>query len=368
MPFGYPSASRPKKSGGRRSSTASMVSQSSYPNSTGKSSNVFVEKPKKGNSKSQSREQSKGSSLKTKTPGGKENKEPNVFDFLEEKDEAREDTSSSESDDEDDTGAPSKVSQTQSKTTTPAAVGLQLARKPAANRAIQGSYSEAGSSTGSSVSSQDRKDVDLSTMPEAYYPSRNNASMHRPAFPPSPPKSPEGDPPQSHQKRRRNTQSLQVSSGYGLLASHLGASPDNNETHVQLPPLYRRFEHLNHRVLLHLQDEIAQMEEELHVLDEYEEMQRFSTAEKEGAKPLPASRRMDVQTQAYSNLHYRRLDLMGALVHKTEQYSEFSPNLHNTHLQTNSMENKTTPSALTPKSSKPSPLPLRKIPKPTAPG
>lgn len=345
-----------------------MVSQSSYPNSTGKSSNVFVEKPKKGNSKSQSREQSKGSSLKTKTPGGKENKEPNVFDFLEEKDEAREDTSSYESDDEDDTGAPSKVSQTQSKTTTPAAVGLQLARKPAANRAIQGSYSEAGSSTGSSVSSQDRKDVDLSTMPEAYYPSRNNASMHRPAFPPSPPKSPEGDPPQSHQKRRRNTQSLQVSSGYGLLASHLGASPDNNETHVQLPPLYRRFEHLNHRVLLHLQDEIAQMEEELHVLDEYEEMQRFSTAEKEGAKPLPASRRMDVQTQAYSNLHYRRLDLMGALVHKTEQYSEFSPNLHNTHLQTNSMENKTTPSALTPKSSKPSPLPLRKIPKPTAPG
>ena len=341
-----------------------MVSQSSYPNSTGKSSNVFVEKPKKGNSKSQSREQSKGSSSKTKTPGGKENKEPNVFDFLEEKGEAREDSSSSESDDEG-TGAPSKVSQTQSKTTTPAAVGLQLAKKPA-NRAIQGSYSEAGSSTGSSVSSQDRK-VDLSTMPEAYYPSRNNASLHRPAFPPSPPKSPEGDPPQSHQKRRRNTLSLQVSSGYGLLASHLSASPDN-ETHVQLPPLYRRFEHLNHRVLLHLQDEIAQMEEELHVLDEYEEMHRFSTAEQEGAKAMPASRRMDVQSQAYSNLHYRRLDLMGALVHKTEQYSEFSYNIQNTHSQANSMENKTTPSALTPKFCKPSPLPPRTMLKPTAPG
>ena len=365
MPFGYPSASRPKKSGGRRSSTASMVSQSSYPNSTGKSSNIFVEKPKKGNSKSQSREQSKGSSSKTKSPGGKENKEPNVFDFLEQKDEAREDSSSSESDDGD-TGAPSKVSQTQSKSTTPAAVGLQLARKPT-NRAIQGSYSEAGSSTGSSVSSQDRK-VDLSTMPEAYYPSRNNASLHRPAFPPSPPKSPEGDPPQSHQKQRRNTQSLQVSSGYGLLASHLSASPDNNETHVQLPPLYRRFEHLNHRVLLHLQDEIAQMEEELHVLDEYEEMHRFSTAEQEGAKAMPASRRMDVQSQAYSNLHYRRLDLMGALVHKTEQYSEHSSNIHNTHSQANSMENKTTPFAHTPKSCKPSPLPPRKIPRPTAPG
>lgn len=357
MPFGYPGASRPKKSGGRRSSTASTVSQSSYPNSTGKSSSLFVEKPKKGSVKSQSREQSKGSSSKTKTT---ENKEPNVFDFLDEKDEAREESSSSESSDED-IGAASKVSQTQSKSTTP---GLQLARKPPANRAIQGSYSEAGSSTGSSVSSQDRK-VDLSTMPEAYYPSRNNASLHRPAFPPSPPKSPEGDPPQSHQKRRRNTQSLQVSSGYGLLASHLSASPDN-ETHVQLPPLYRRFEHLNHRVLLHLQDEIAQMEEELQVLDEYEEMHRFSTAEQQGDKPMPASRRMDAQTQAYSNLHYRRLDLMGALVHKTEQYSEFRPTIPNVHLQANNTGNQTTPSALTPKSSKPSPLPPRKIPKPTA--
>jgi hypothetical protein len=63
------------------------------------------------------------------------------------------------------------------------------------------------------------------------------------------------------------------------------------------------------------------MEEDLHTLDEYEEMHRVATAEKEGTKPLPASRRVDVQSQAYSSLHYRRMDLMAALVQKTEQYS-----------------------------------------------
>lgn len=64
------------------------------------------------------------------------------------------------------------------------------------------------------------------------------------------------------------------------------------------------------------------MEEDLHTLDEYEEMHRVDMAEQEGAKPLPASRRRDAQSQAYSSLHYRRMDLMSALIQKTEQYSK----------------------------------------------
>jgi hypothetical protein len=31
---------------------------------------------------------------------------------------------------------------------------------------------------------------------------------------------------------------------------------------------------------------------------------------------------MDAQAQVYSSLHYRRVEVMGALVHKTEQYSK----------------------------------------------
>lgn len=64
------------------------------------------------------------------------------------------------------------------------------------------------------------------------------------------------------------------------------------------------------------------MEEDLQVLDEYDEMHRVATAEQEGTKPMPASRRLEVQSQAYSSLHYRRMELMAALTQKTEQYSK----------------------------------------------
>lgn len=109
------------------------------------------------------------------------------------------------------------------------------------------------------------------------------------------------------------------------MASHLTRSA--GEEKAAFPPLYRRFESVNHRVLLHLQDEISQMEEDLHTLDEYEEMHRVATAEQDGTKPMPASRRLDAQSQTYSSLHYRRMDLMAALIQKTEQYSEPFPHL-----------------------------------------
>lgn len=64
------------------------------------------------------------------------------------------------------------------------------------------------------------------------------------------------------------------------------------------------------------------MEEDLQMLDEYEEMHRVAAAEQEDTRPMPASRRMDAQSQAYSTLHYRRMDLMAALIQKTEQYSK----------------------------------------------
>lgn len=67
------------------------------------------------------------------------------------------------------------------------------------------------------------------------------------------------------------------------------------------------------------------MEEELHVLDEYEEMHRSVTADQEGKnKPTPASRRTDVQAQTYSNLHHRRNELLGSIISKTEQYSMYA--------------------------------------------
>ncbi|CAI7674239.1 unnamed protein product [Penicillium palitans] len=155
--------------------------------------------------------------------------------------------------------------------------------------------------------------------PSTYHDSpRDSGAVHRPPLPPSPPRSPE-DCLHRTPTKRRDSNASQEPSGYGLLASHLTKS--TSEESGSFPPLYRRFETVNHRVLLHLQDEISQMEEDLHMLDEYEEMHRVDIAEQEGAKPLPASRRRDAQSQAYSSLHYRRMDLMSALIQKTEQYN-----------------------------------------------
>jgi Protein involved in mRNA turnover and stability len=157
--------------------------------------------------------------------------------------------------------------------------------------------------------------------PSTYHDSsRDSGAVHRPPLPPSPPRSPE-DSLHRTPTKRRDPHALQEPSGYGLLASHLTKS--TSEESGSFPPLYRRFETVNHRVLLHLQDEISQMEEDLHLLDEYEEMHRVDIAEQEGTKPLPASRRRDAQSQAYSSLHYRRMDLMSVLIQKTEQYSKF---------------------------------------------
>ncbi|CEJ56423.1 hypothetical protein PMG11_02631 [Penicillium brasilianum] len=154
---------------------------------------------------------------------------------------------------------------------------------------------------------------------ESYYISKDATAVHRPPLPPSPPSSPEDSLHRGVVAKRRDSNVPQVSSGYGLVASHLTKSATQDK--AAFSPLYRRFESVNHRVLLHLQDEISQMEEDLHTLDEYEEMHRVATAEQEGAKPLPASRRVDIQSQAYPSLHYRRMDLMAALVQKTEQYN-----------------------------------------------
>ncbi|OQE41147.1 hypothetical protein PENCOP_c005G08774 [Penicillium coprophilum] len=161
--------------------------------------------------------------------------------------------------------------------------------------------------------------LELSRSQTFHDPPRENGAVHRPPLPPSPPRSPEDSIHRTTPTRRRDSNASQEPRGYGLLASHLTNSASQESG--SFPPLYRRFETINHRVLLHLQDEISQMEEDLHALDEYDEMHRVSAADQEGTKPLPASRRRDAQSQAYSSLHYRRMDLMSALTQKIEQYN-----------------------------------------------
>lgn len=97
--------------------------------------------------------------------------------------------------------------------------------------------------------------------------------------------------------------------GYEKLALELASSRS------PVRPLYRKFEFLNHRLLLQLQDELAELEEELRRMDEI-----IAQLEPNDGKPLPASRR----GEAYygTEIHYRRTVLLGRIFIKAEQYNK----------------------------------------------
>ncbi|KAK7941577.1 uncharacterized protein PG986_013964 [Apiospora aurea] len=106
-------------------------------------------------------------------------------------------------------------------------------------------------------------------------------------------------------------------SGYELLASRLstaGAPSAEMPAEPQLKPIYRRFEPLNHRLLLHLQDELCELEEQLHRLDTADTQNRRL---QNGI--LPASRRADSQTAG--ELQWHKTDILGKIGFKLEQYN-----------------------------------------------
>lgn len=349
-----------KKDGRKR--TSSTVSNANHPTQAGP-----VESPKAaGKNNAQKSTISPASEPSSETSADAAAKVPNVFEFLEENDDSSSGStsdSSSESSDDDvpsgvqtqalakiqspkprnnpiphallagtnpspkSTRSPSspKTSRSSSESKPPPAPPaptqnnqLQITRKKAPRKSSTASdYSRPVAAPSPPPS---RRQLEISRPESYYHPTKDAVSIHRSPLPPSPPSSPEDSLHRGTPTYRRDSSLSQTSSGYGLIASHLTHSA--SEDKAAFPPLYRRFESVNHRVLLHLQDEISQMEEDLQSLDEYEEMHRVATAEQEGTKPMPASRRMDVQSRTYSNLHYRRMDLMAALTQKTEQYSK----------------------------------------------
>jgi hypothetical protein len=106
--------------------------------------------------------------------------------------------------------------------------------------------------------------------------------------------------------------------GYELLANELSGSSKTHPPYMKgVVPMYRKFEHLNHRVLLHLQDEACELEEELRHLDDC--IAQTSPRDAEGYA-YPASRRNDARYG--SELHFKRTELLGRVFQKLEQYSK----------------------------------------------
>ncbi|KAL2431201.1 hypothetical protein ABEF95_003727 [Exophiala dermatitidis] len=96
-------------------------------------------------------------------------------------------------------------------------------------------------------------------------------------------------------------------SGYDLVSEKLSRG--------ELPPLFRRFDKVHFRVLLQLQDEIVEMEEELSLLDSKDTESRINS----DGSISPASRRINWQWHQ-NDLHGRRLEVLGRLYLKLEQY------------------------------------------------
>ena len=150
--------------------------------------------------------------------------------------------------------------------------------------------------------------------PEVYYASTRpvvTQTMQRPARL-SPPD--HHHQPRNHQLIRGTPHSQtgkpprQTKSGYDELAAAIDSRGD-----AFLRPIYRKFETLNHRILLYLQDEISEMEEELRELD------LAVTHEEEMLGNTHASRRAEAKLP--SQLQWRRLELLNRSYTKVEQYS-----------------------------------------------
>lgn len=134
-----------------------------------------------------------------------------------------------------------------------------------------------------------------------------------PPFSPHP-----GQPPLYQQHAPLPNQTRQTVVGYELLANELsGSSQPSSHDRKNLVPMYRKFEHLNHRVLLHLQDETCELEEELRHLDEC--IAQMSPRDASGYA-YPASRRGDARYG--SEMHFKRTELLGRIYQKLEQYSK----------------------------------------------
>lgn len=97
--------------------------------------------------------------------------------------------------------------------------------------------------------------------------------------------------------------------GYELLASQLSSHDDG-----KIKPMYRKFEALNHRLLLHLQDEISELEEQLHRLDTADTQTRRTEMH-----IIPASRR--ASAAAGGELQWHKTDVLGRIGYKLAQYS-----------------------------------------------
>jgi len=157
-------------------------------------------------------------------------------------------------------------------------------------------------------------------------PEMTRGPMKHPHIPPKELQPRIAAPGQGHAKHLPRAEKLPMS-GYELLAAKLSSSEDSrskrrgsirsaqgDDGEAPIKPIYRRFEALNHRLLLHLQDELSELEEQLHRLDTTDtQTRRLANC------ILPASRRAEFM--AGGELQWHKTDILGKIGFKLGHYS-----------------------------------------------
>lgn len=100
-------------------------------------------------------------------------------------------------------------------------------------------------------------------------------------------------------------------SGYHVLATKLSGDSCGQP----ISPIYRRFDVLNHRLLLYMQDEITDLERQLTSLESKDTVKRSYPG-----GVLPASQRQDRQFD--SSLAHQKTEILGLIGYKLSQYSK----------------------------------------------
>jgi hypothetical protein len=101
------------------------------------------------------------------------------------------------------------------------------------------------------------------------------------------------------------------SSGYQMLATKLSGDIGG----IQVKPIYRRFEALNHRLLLSLQDEIQNLEEQLSGVDSADTQNRTYPG-----GIYPASLRQEAASGG--ELYWRKTEILTQIGYRLHQYSK----------------------------------------------
>ena len=151
--------------------------------------------------------------------------------------------------------------------------------------------------------------------PESFYMPKSMLSY---SMAPPPPTKQQQQQQQQHSDRAPATEASRRRSQVSVPEQFEWATTPETPHHV-----YRKFERLNHRVLRHLQEEIAQLEDDLLTIDDIEAARAGASGSRASSRQKQLAAKYRDQIQDHSVLRNKRTDLLDKVILKTDQYSMF---------------------------------------------